>query len=65
MSIETKVVITTAKVISLLRKADKFGYEMEAGSHIHFEMSFRRRSGSIVHSAVDNRDRGMGLKCNS
>lgn len=61
---ETEVVITTAKVISLLRKADKFGYEMEAGLHIHFEMSFRR-SGSIVHSAVDNRDRGMGLKCNS
>ena len=65
MSIETEAPITTASGINLLRKADKFGYEMEGGSHIHFEMSFRRRSGSMVHSAVDNRYRGMGLKCNS
>jgi hypothetical protein len=47
MSIETEVVITTAKVISLLRKADEFGSEMQGGPHIHFEMSFRR-SGSVV-----------------
>lgn len=30
---ETEVVITTAKVISLLRKAGKFDYEVEGGSH--------------------------------
>ena len=61
---ETEVVITTASGINLLGKADKFGSEMEGGSHIHFEMSFRR-SVSMVHSAIGNRDRGMGLKCNS